>query len=244
MRTSSPGKKRRAFTRGALIAAALAALAAAGALRLYPFLACERPAQDAEILVIEGWLSDHALDRAVDVWREGGYDRIVTAGGPHRYGSSLMPWPTYAQATRARLIERGVPASRILAAPARKVRRNRTYAAACRVGETLAGLCPAGAAVDVLSVGAHARRSRYLYRLALADRHPVGVRSIVPEAYEPARWHTCSEGVREVIGEMLAYGYARLFFRPPAACREGLAEAPAAGTDTAQTGGGVPHGER
>ena len=68
--------------------------------------------------------------------------------------------------------------------------------------------------VNLLTVGPHARRSRLLFEKALGSSVEVGVISIPGKDYETGKWWHSSSGVRMVIGETIAYLYARLFFHP------------------------------
>jgi hypothetical protein len=53
-----------------------------------------------------------------------------------------------------------------------------------------------------------------LFQKALGDDYNIGVTCLEPAAYDPAEWYKGSEGVRNVIGETLAYAYAKIFFHP------------------------------
>ena len=70
--------------------------------------------------------------------------------------------------------------------------------------------------IDVATVALHARRSRLLYQKAFGSQTEVGIIALDDLTYDPAHWWRYSEGVRETIGESIAYVYARLFFHPPA----------------------------
>ena len=67
---------------------------------------------------------------------------------------------------------------------------------------------------DIVTQGPHARRSRLLYEKAFGGDVEVGVIATEDPKYDPAHWWRSSEGVREVMSEAIAYGYARLFFHP------------------------------
>ena len=60
----------------------------------------------------------------------------------------------------------------------------------------------------------HARRTRLLFQKALGDKVDVGVIGIPNPDYDAKHWWRYSDGVREVIGESIAYVYAKLFFHP------------------------------
>ncbi|MGA2556129.1 MAG: hypothetical protein ABSG04_07630, partial [Verrucomicrobiota bacterium] len=60
----------------------------------------------------------------------------------------------------------------------------------------------------------HARRSRLLFQKACGDDTKVGVIALDDVGYDPTHWWRTSEGVREVVGEGIAYLYARIVFHP------------------------------
>ena len=76
--------RRRGKAIGALLAAGVAAVAFAR-YGLYPFLARQAPVR-AEVLVVEGWLSDDVLDRAMEWAAANGAKTVVATGGAARNG--------------------------------------------------------------------------------------------------------------------------------------------------------------
>jgi uncharacterized SAM-binding protein YcdF (DUF218 family) len=69
--------------------------------------------------------------------------------------------------------------------------------------------------INVVTEGPHARRSRLLFQKALGNDLTVGIISLQSEEYDPQHWWRTSAGVRSVLSETIAYGYARFLFRPP-----------------------------
>ena len=63
-------------------------------------------------------------------------------------------------------------------------------------------------------MGPHARRTRLLFQEAFGSKVAVGVIAVPDDAYDPRHWWRSSEGVRDVVGEAIAYVYARFFFYP------------------------------
>ena len=171
---------------------------------LYPFLARQAPVA-AEVLVAEGWLGDDLLAQAAGWATSNGVKKIIATGGPIETGSYLAEWKTYAEMTKARLEKLGYAEKFELAAvPAEKVRRGRTRESARALGAAL-GAHPA--AFNLASEGPHARRSWRAFRDEFAGRAEVGSVALTPTAYGREDWWTCSEGVRAMIGEAIAYGY-------------------------------------
>jgi hypothetical protein len=180
---------------------------------VHPFLAVNDPIPGG-VLVVEGWLPDYALEETIAAFQRGHYSRIFVTGGPLEEGAPLSEYREYAELGGAVLVRLGLATNLVQAVPAHRVRRDRTYACAValknwldqhRLGETT---------VNVVSIGAHARRSRLLFSKALGRGYKVGIICIEDREYDPKKWWESSAGVRAVTGETIAYCYARLLFRP------------------------------
>ena len=173
---------------------------------LYPFLARQAPVP-AETLVVEGWVSDDLLVQAAGWAESNGVKKIVATGGPLEIGSFLAEWKTYAEMTRARMEALGLGERFELAAvPAEKVRRGRTRESA----RALRAAGAAAGAFNVASEGPHARRSWRAFRDEFAGQAEVGSVALAPAEYDGTDWWRCSEGVRAVVSEAVAYGYDML----------------------------------
>jgi len=69
--------------------------------------------------------------------------------------------------------------------------------------------------IDVVSQGPHVRRTRLLFQRVFGKQVRVGIIGVRDTDYDPLHWWRCSEGVRDVISEWIAYLYARFLFSPP-----------------------------
>nr|WP_240901056.1 ElyC/SanA/YdcF family protein [Thioalkalivibrio sp. XN8] len=192
---------------------ALGVLAAAR--HVHGFLAVERPAEDATILVVEGWLSQGALDRAVALYRDGAYRLVVTTGGPIESWSDSDDFPSYADRASDYLVRSGVPADQIHSVPAPASAQNRTFLSAVMLRYWLDEQELAPAALDILSGGVHARRSHRLFRLALGPRVRVGILAAEADGYDPTAWWRSSAGAKAVMGELISLGWTVCCFRAP-----------------------------
>jgi hypothetical protein len=65
--------------------------------------------------------------------------------------------------------------------------------------------------VNIVTIGAHSRRSRLIYQRVLGSHVEVGVLPIEGRDYDPRLWWRYSNGLRAVLGETVAYINARLF---------------------------------
>lgn len=177
--------------------------------RLHPFLAIDQPVGTG-LLIVEGWLPDYAVMEGRHRFEQGGYRLLVTTGGPLDVGSHLSEHRTYAELATATLRATGMDPDRLLAVPAPYTPRERTYRSALALRDYCHQHQIPLDAVDVLSLGPHARRSQLAFRAALGPDVPVGIIPIADRSYDPHRWWAYSQGVKSVLGETLAWLYARL----------------------------------
>ncbi len=192
----------------ALVAVAVAAIRGA-----YPFLAVNQPTGGGP-LAVEGWLPDSGLQTAADEFRKDRHDTIYVTGGPLDRGSFLIKYETFAQLGAATLLQFGFSNEVVQAVPAPAVIKDRTYASAMALRKWLQEHGRQASCLEVVSAGAHARRTRLLYEEAMGPGVKVGIIAVEPQDYNPKRWWASSAGFREVTSEMIAYLYARWFFRP------------------------------
>ncbi len=179
-----------------------------------PFLAVT-DSKPGGILVVEGWASDYVLQDAIAEFRHHQYSKVYVTGVPIDSGSMLVEYESYAELGAVRLAKLGLSTNLLQCVPAPLVRKDRTYDSAVALRRWFeARHLPCPSPVNVLTEGPHARRSRLLFEEALGGHVTVGVIAAPPGNYNPNRWWRSSAGVRNVIGEALAYIYARFFFWP------------------------------
>lgn len=179
---------------------------------LCAFLAVSSPV-GGQFLVVEGWMPAYAYREAASVFVEGHYQTIVaatidedewesTCGIREHFGKRI-------------LVEFGVPEHSIAMPSADRVERDRTLHGAMAVKRWLESQGIRSTSIDLVSLGPHARRSHLLYEKALGDDFKVGVIAIADRRFDAKQWWRSSAGVRTVVGEMLAYLYARLSVSMP-----------------------------
>lgn len=197
--------------------AALAGVAALLVVATPSWLAVSAPAPGAKVLVVEGWLADQELDVAAAVFRAGGYERIVTTGGPlETWLGSPVPWKDFAERGARYLAAHGLADVRIDAVGAPASAQDRTFLSAVMVREWAARSQLRIERFDVLTVGVHARRSRMMYRAAFGPQVEVGVIAVEPYNHETTRWWKTSAGAKSVLGEAISVMWTACCFWPPA----------------------------
>jgi len=188
---------------------AVAALVVFSIRGAYSFLAVNDPI-DNGALVVEGWLPDYALQEAITEFGRGHYRRIFVTGGPLENGAPLSEYRTFADLGAATLVRLGLNTNAVQAVPAPRVRLDRTYASAVALKDWLHIQGVTETTFNVISLGAHARRSRLLFEKAMGNGYHIGVIAIENQDYDAKRWWASSAGVRATTDEVIAYVYARL----------------------------------
>lgn len=182
--------------------------------RTHPFLAVSRPIS-ADLLIVEGWSPDRTLEESITEFRRQGYRQILVTGGPIEQGSYLFRYQTLAELGVATLKQLGLQTN-LVAVPAPDTRRDRTYISALAARDWLRAHHQLPARINVLSTGAHARRTWDLFQLAFGNEAEVGIIAVPDAGYDATRWWTSSQGFRMTIDELIAYLYAVLLFRTQA----------------------------
>ena len=186
-------------------------------LNVYPFLAVTHRV-NTNVLVVEGWIPRYAIRAAAEEFKTDSYQRIFTTGGPvegsDRYTND---YNTSASVGAEVLKKFGVPDDLVQMVPSRMTARERTYSSAVALRDWFREHNAPVKSINVLTDGAHARRTRLLYQEAFGRSMTVGIIAVSNPDFNPRQWWRYSDGVREVIGESIAYVYARFFFWPDAA---------------------------
>ena len=191
----------------------VAAAVVAALLTVHPFLAVNEPIR-GDLLVVEGWLSDYAMKDVIREFKARDYLLLVTTGGPLARGCYLAEYKTSAELVYATLKRLGFDEEQLVAVPGPDVRKDSTYASAVALKNWLRESGLSVKAVNICSMGPHARRTRLLFEKALGQDINVGIIAFDSQEYDTKAWWKTSKGVRTVIGETIAYLYARLFFFP------------------------------
>ena len=177
--------------------------------QIHPFLAVNSPIT-ADVLVVEGWVTDDAIKAALSEFQGNSYRHLVTTGIPVERGYYLAEYKNFAEIAAATLKKMGLEEEKITIIPSPEVRRDRTYASAVAFRQWLetTDIKPRG--INIVSESTHARRSWLIYKRVVADRIKVGIIAMPPTTYNPQRWWMYSAGVRAVINETVAYIYASI----------------------------------
>jgi hypothetical protein len=164
-----------------------------------------------DVLVVEGWLPDYALEYAAREFKSRPYHLCIVTGGPMEAGTYLSNYKTFADIAYETLRKLGIDSGQIVAVPSPLVNKDRTYASSVALRQWFDKTGYRVGTVNVFSLGCHSRRSRMLFAKALGNHIPVGVIACYDNSYDSRRWWHYSSGIRMVTGEGLAYVYGILF---------------------------------
>jgi hypothetical protein len=182
--------------------------------RIRPFLAVTNRIP-AGILVVEGWTPPNTLRQVAAEFRQGNYQRLILmrpiVDDTDKYESGRYNGDYMANL----LIQYGVPQEQETTLFPIVAQKDRTYHSALDAKRWLSEHGMQVKSLDVATLGPHARRSRLMYEKAFGDEVRIGIIALANREYDPAHWWRTSEGVRDVIGETIAYIYARIFFHAP-----------------------------
>jgi hypothetical protein len=176
---------------------------------VHSFLAITHPVE-SNTLVVEGWIPDPVFNDVVAEVKLRGYQHVLTTGGPINWDVAASSGGTYAGYGATRLKESGVAPNIVVAVPCKSRDWERTFQAGLAVHDYITTNHLSSRGLNVITVGAHARRTRLLYERALQGKIPVGIIALQPDGYDPKHWWRTSTGIREVISETAAYIYCRL----------------------------------
>jgi uncharacterized SAM-binding protein YcdF (DUF218 family) len=140
---------------------------------------------------------------------------VYTTGGPIAGSDGATnDFNTAASVGAEWLVKAGVPAGLVQMVPSHVAGRDRTYSAALALKEWFRTNNVTVASVNVLTEDAHARRTRLLFQKAFGKATDIGIIAVQNPDYDPDHWWRYSEGVREILGETIAYLYADFLFHP------------------------------
>lgn len=172
------------------------------------FLAITVPVH-ANVLVVEGWIWESAaMKEAAEEFNSGRYDVVVTVGTLPRWREGEPLGEDAAAHAADQLRKLGVSGQSIQVLAVPNIDRHRTYTSALAVKHWLAGSKVNVMGINVVTLGAHARKSLVLFKRAFGERIPIGVIAGTEDSYDPERWWLSVKGIYTVLRKTIGYLYA------------------------------------
>ena len=109
----------------------------------------------------------------------------------------------------------GLVAEKLVSIPTPASAQNRTYLSAVMVRDWFSQQGIKVNELDVFTQGVHARRTRFLYELAL-PASSIGIYANEPEGYQLPTWWKNSQGAKTVLTEIIGFIWTVYFFEPGA----------------------------
>jgi hypothetical protein len=158
----------------------------------------------AEVLVVEGWIGEDGIRTAAAEFARGGYRYIVATGGQT---DDQLNASNFAELAGQELIRSGVPSNRIIIAPISEVEHRRTFKSALAAWRALQNRGIHPEAINVLTLGPHARRSRLVYAKVYAPTAQVGVIAWKPSYYDTEPWWRSTGRTKCFLKEIVGYPF-------------------------------------
>jgi uncharacterized SAM-binding protein YcdF (DUF218 family) len=170
---------------------------------------------ETNILVVEGWIHPYAIGAAIQEFQTYRYEKIYTTGGPvSGSGHYINDYNTSASVGAELLMANGMPHEKVQMTPSHISGRDRTYSSALALRDWLREHKIEIQSFNILTEDVHARRTQLLFQEAFGKRVKIGIIAVPDPDYDAKHWWNYSEGVREILGESLAYLYAKFIFWP------------------------------
>jgi hypothetical protein len=162
-----------------------------------------------EVLVVEGWIGLDGVRAAKAEFEQDSYQYIVATGDFHS-DSWNKDHVSLADMTARELARLGVPANKIIVAPARETETQRTYQSAVAVRRSFRGKGIQPNTLNVFTLGSHARRSRLIFAKVEGPETKVGVVPWAPPGYEAVPWWCSAERAKALLTETAGYLFEAL----------------------------------
>jgi hypothetical protein len=171
---------------------------------------CTTKRLPAEVLVVEGWIGPEGVRAASVEFKQGGYQWVVTTSGLSDIRWSENQW-SFAKEAAKQLMRAGVMREKVLIAVPSNTENQRTYESAKAVFRTLQESSIDAKAINIFTLGAHARRSRLIFSKIFRPKTEIGVISWLPDTYQSIRWWHSSARAEDFLKESVGYLYEAAF---------------------------------
>ncbi len=178
----------------------------------YSFLAPDVPPA-SKTLVIEGWIPESGLKKALDYYEANNYKYMIITGVPITQWTYSSPFSNMADASAGTMQQLFFRDTIYRAIIPSTVQRDRTYSTAIALKKLLPVWGISADTFDLFSMGAHARRSYLMFTKAFPNAR-IGLITDTDPSFDHNKWYASSRGFRTVFGELISYFYSFFLFRP------------------------------
>lgn len=165
---------------------------------MYHFMGNVKRYDNAEILVVQGWIFDTMVDQTVQDIKRGNYQAIVVSGQ-----HSSTAW------TKKRLVNRGVDESIVFEAPySKKTKKDHTFNEAIYIKKMLDAHFPNVTSVNIATGAVHSKKSVTIFRKVLGNKFNVGIVACKPNHYDADHIWKSRHGIYNTTRFFIGYLYA------------------------------------
>ena len=164
-------------------------------------------------LIVECWIGKPGLEAASKEFLAKNYCHLVLVGGivESKWGTDTWNYTEFAKEL-VRKAQPEIPEEKILTVTNDFMIRNRTHSSAIAVFSSLQRKGLAIDNINVVTEGAHARRSWLVYSRVFNEIDEVGVISWQPLPRYQGKWYNSSERAKLVLTEYIGYLYEKLLY--------------------------------
>jgi len=158
----------------------------------------------ADVLVVEGWIGIQGVQAAAAEFTRGGYSYFVTTSGMTDTSWDETRY-SYAEMAAKIALQSGIANDKIITAGSGNTEAKRTFESAVAVYRALKirGIHPS--AINVFTLGTHARRSQLVFAKVFRHTSSVGIVSWIPLTYNSSPWWRSSDRSGDMIKETAGY---------------------------------------
>lgn len=176
------------------------------------FLAYDDPVE-GRYLVVEGWVGKSALLEAINTFKTGQYQYVITTGGSENWRNDVE-FESYAKEAATFLVKSGLDKSKLIILPTPDSAQDRTFLSAVIVREWFEKNSISVNSLDVFSGDVHARRTHVLYKMAFGNDIKIGIIAAEPDGFELQYWWKKSSGAKSVVTELVGLLWVKCCFFP------------------------------
>lgn len=174
------------------------------------FLAYDNPVR-GDYLIVEGWLDQQAFLEAVSLFRQEGYQYMITTGSSIKSGDRKV-FTNYAERATKFMIKSGIDTTKIITLPTPESAQDRTFLSAVMVRNWMLDNHIFTSSLDIFSAHVHARRTHLLYQMAFKNQTRIGIIAAKPHRFELMHWWRTSFGAKSVISELAGFIWVKCCF--------------------------------
>jgi hypothetical protein len=178
------------------------------------FLIANKPINDAEVLLVEGWFPKGLLGYVKEEFNKGSYRYILVSGMDNEYVSSPdHEQRIYSNASYVarELMNMDIDSSKIIVVSSASTNIHKTFSMASAVKKWISLKDPTVKRINIISAWSHGRKSWCAYQRILGDSIKVGIFTYPVRQLPMSQWWLTRSGFTYQVFSLVGYTYAALW---------------------------------